>query len=123
MRTKSILSILLLSAAIFTFASNGAEAGVPGILIPPGLPGSSVNVHVDGYLPAPPGVNVQIDAGRPYYVESDRRVYIERERPLYKNRHYKRGKRHHEDRGNHYGHYKEDQGEHGEHGGRGGHGH
>jgi hypothetical protein len=102
MRTKSILSILLLSATVFTFASNNAEAGVPGILIPPGLPGSSVNVHVDGYLPAPPGVNVQIDAGRPYYVESGRRVYIARERPHYKDRHYKKGKRHHEDRGNHY---------------------
>ncbi|HEY5514271.1 MAG TPA: hypothetical protein VIK40_11570 [Geomonas sp.] len=102
MSTKSVLSMLMLTAAVltFTFAGN-AEA---------------VNVQVNGYLPAPPGVNVQIDAGRPYYVESHRRVYIEREPRYYKEdkRHYKKQKKHHEDRGNHYGHE--------EHGGRGGHG-
>jgi hypothetical protein len=121
MRTKSVLSMLILTAAVLTFAFHDAEAGfpappgVPGILIPPGLPGSSVNVRVDGYVPAPPGVNVQIDSGRPYYVESNRRVYIERERPgkhydkkYYKEekKHYKKHKKHHEDRGNHYGHDK-----------------
>lgn len=116
MRTKSILSMLLLTAAVLTL--NNAEAGVPGILIPPGLPGSSVNVHVSGYLPAPPGVNIQIDAGRPYYVESNRRVYMERERPAkhHKHKHYKKEKKHHKGHGNRYGHYKEG------HGGNGGHG-
>lgn len=127
MTTKSVLSMLILTAAVLTFTFHDAEAGfpappgVPGILIPPGLPGSSVNVHVNGYLPAPPGVNVQIDAGRPYYVESHRRVYIEREPRYYKEghykeekRHYKKYKKHHKAEGNHYGHE--------EHGGRGGHG-
>ena len=126
MRTKSILSLLILTAAVLTFTFHDAEAfpgppGVPGILIPPGLPGSSVNVHVNGYLPAPPGVNVQIDAGRPYYVESNRRVYIERERPgrHYKNKHYKN---HHEDNGNKNGHAKHEG--HGNEGhGNEGHGH
>lgn len=114
MRTKSILSMLILTATVLTL--NNAEAGVPGILIPPGLPGSSVNVNVSGYLPAPPGVNIQIDAGRPYYVESDRRVYMERERPA-KHKHHKKTKKHHNSHGNKYGHYKEG------HGGKGGHGH
>ena len=110
MRTKSIYSLLILTAAVLTFGFTNANAfpGPPGILIPPGLPGSSVNVHVDGYLPAPPGVTVQVDSGRPYYVEHERRVYIERERPgkHYKNKHYKKEKKHHEDNGNHYGHDK-----------------
>jgi len=109
MRTKFVLSMLILTAALLTFASQGAEAGFPappGILIPPGLPGSSVNVSVTGYLPAPPGVHVYVDAGRPYYVERERRVYIERERP----RHHKKHKKHH-DNGYKHGHE-----------GRGGHG-
>jgi hypothetical protein len=106
MRTRSILSTLILTAAVLTFAFNNAEAGVPGILIPPGLPGSSVNVQVNGYLPAPPGVVVRVDSGRPYYVERDRRVYMEREPEHYKKKHYKKEK-HHEDRGKHKGHYKD----------------
>jgi len=109
MRTKSILSMLLLTAAAITFGLNEAKAGFPA---PPGLPGPpDVNVHVNGYLPAPPGVHVEIDGGRPYYVERDRRVYIEREGPArhYKKRHYKKEKKHHEDQGNHYGHDKQEQ--------------
>jgi hypothetical protein len=119
MRSRSILPMLLLTASVFTCSLNHAEAGFPA---PPGLPGPSVNVHIDGYLPAPPGVNVQIDAGRPYYVQHDRRVYIERER-YDKRGHYKKNKKHHEDRGNKYGHYKGEHGERGEQGGHGGGGH
>lgn len=116
MRTKSVFSKCIMTAAATTFiltigfsvASAGfpAPPGVPGVLIPPGLPGSSVNVHVNGYVPAPPGVNVQIDSGRPYYVERDRRVYMERERPAkhYKQKKYKKEKRHHEDNGRRHGH-------------------
>ena len=93
MRFKIIITMLILSAVTVTFGLNEAKAGLPA---PPGLPGPNVNVHVNGFLPAPPGVNVQMDSGRPYYVERDRRVYIERERPA---RRYKKYKRHHEDRG------------------------
>lgn len=120
MRTKSILSTLIITAAVvITIGGNDASAGfpappgVPGVLIPPGLPGSNVNVRIDGYLPAPPGVHVLIDSGRPYYVERDRRVYIERERPSKHNKHYKKEKKHHEDNGNHYG--EEKHGKHGKH--------
>ena len=102
MRTRSVLSVLVLTAAVLTFAFNDAEAGFPappGIFIPPGLPGSSVNVNVTGYIPAPPGVNIQVDAGRPYYVESHRRVYMEREPKHYKKHHkkHRKHKRHHDD--------------------------
>ena len=43
--------MLMLAAALtFTFGTTEANAGhgIPGILIPPGLPGSAVNVHADG---------------------------------------------------------------------------
>jgi hypothetical protein len=73
-----VLSMLLLSAAALTLALSEVGAGLP---MPPGLPVPNVNVRIDGYLPAPPGVNIQVDAGRPYYVERERRVYIEREGP------------------------------------------
>jgi hypothetical protein len=89
--------MLAMTAVAITFGFNEAKAGFQA------PSGPNVNVHVDGYLPPPPGVNVQIDAGRPYYVEGERRVYIEREKPA---KHYKKRK-HHEDHGNKYGHYKE----------------
>ena len=117
MRTRYFVSLVLLAAIAITFGINEAGAGFPAPPMPPGLPGPNVSVNVNGYVPAPPGVNVQIDSGRPYYVESNRRVYMERERPAkhHKKRHYKKEKRHHENNGNHYGHDK--------HEGRGGHGH
>jgi hypothetical protein len=124
MRTRSVRSMLIMTAALFTLALNNAEAGpsFPGILIPPGLPGSSVDVRIQGYVPAPPGVNVRIDAGRPYYVQRDRVVYMERERPV-EHRHYKKHKkhkRHHDDRGHRNGHDRDDRDD--RHEGRGGHG-
>jgi len=129
MRSKSVFSMLLMTALLLTLAFSSAEAGpsFPGILIPPGLPGSSVDVRIQGYVPAPPGVNVRIDAGRPYYVQRDRVVYMERERPSkhrkhYKNKHYKKHKRH-DDRGHRNGHDRRDRHDRDDrHEGRGGHG-
>jgi hypothetical protein len=106
MRTKSILALLLMTAATLTLGLNSAEA-------------AQVNVNINGYLPPPPGVYVQVDAGRPYYVEHDRRVYMEKQRPGKHRKHYKE-KRHH-DNGQKNGHYKDE--DHGGHGGGGGHGH
>lgn len=117
---KKFLAAAFIASTVALTAGAAMAGGVPGILIPPGLPGSSVNVQVNGYLPAPPGVNVQIDAGRPYYVEGSRRVYIEREPSRRDHRkHYKKGKKHHKGHGDKYGHYKEERGG---GGGRGGHG-
>ena len=96
MRTKPILSLMIMTAVVTTFGLNEAKAGFPA---PPGLPGPpNVSVNINGFLPPPPGVHVMIDSGRPYYVERNRRVYMER-RP---HSHYKKFKRHHDDRG--YGH-------------------
>jgi hypothetical protein len=95
MSTKSILTMLIITAVAVIFGFKDAKAGFPA---PPGLPGPpNVNVHIDGYLPAPPGVSIQIDAGRPYYVERGRRVYIKEERHA----------RHHKVRGHKYGHYRQ----------------
>jgi len=92
MHAKSILAMLMMTAATLTMSFNSAEA-------------ANVNVNINGYVPAPPGVYVQVDAGRPYYVEHDRRVYMERERPGKHKKHYKK---HHEDNGNHNGHDKDE---------------
>jgi hypothetical protein len=110
MRTKSILSLLIMTAVVITFGLNEANAGFPAPPGLPGLPAPNVNVRIDGYLPAPPGVHIQMDSGRPYYVERQRRVYIEEDRSSrhYKNKHYKykKEKKHHEDRGREHGHDK-----------------
>lgn len=38
----------------------------------------NVNISLDAFLPAPPGVRVHVEAGRPYYIVNERRVYMER---------------------------------------------
>jgi len=68
MRIKFILPMLIMTVATITMSINAAEA-------------ANVDIHINGYLPAPPGVLVRVDAGRPYYVERDRRVYMERDGP------------------------------------------
>jgi hypothetical protein len=78
------------AAIVATFGATQSQAGfpappMPGInmpLLPPG-----VNVQVNGYLPAPPGVRIYSSDDRPYYVRSDRRVYLERDRRHYKKNH------------------------------------
>lgn len=37
-----------------------------------------VNIQLSGYLPAPPGVQIHFEAGRPYYVENNKRVYVKK---------------------------------------------
>ena len=102
---RALTKLVTVTAVIMTFGLNEARAGFPAPPGLPGLPGPNVNVHVNGFLPAPPGVNVMIDSGRPYYVERDRRVYMEREKPAkrYKNKKYKK---HHDDNGRGNGHGK-----------------
>jgi hypothetical protein len=100
MLRKSIYCLLVISAVAMAIGLNEARAGLPA---PPGLPGPNVNVHVNGFLPAPPGVHVMMDSGRPYYVERDRRVYMERERPAKRYKKYKKYKKHHDDRGRGHG--------------------
>jgi len=98
---KITSNLLILTAVVTTFGLNEAKAGFPAPPGLPGLPAPHVNVSVNGYLPAPPGVHVMIDSGRPYYVERDRRVYMERERPA---KHYKKHKKHHKHHDRGHGH-------------------
>lgn len=114
MRKKLCLSLLTIAAVVITFGLNEAKAGLPvppGFPAPPGLPG--LDMRINGYMPPPPGVNVRIDSGRPYYVERERRVYIEEERPV---RHYKKYKKHHRNHGRDNDHYGHDRHGHDRHG-------
>jgi hypothetical protein len=97
MRIKSIFFMLALTAASITFGFNEAKAAFSAEI---GTP--NVNFRISDFQPAPPGVYVQSDAGRPYYMERDRRVYME------KKKHGKRYKKekHHEDHGRKNGHDK-----------------
>ena len=90
MLTKSIFTMLALSAVALTFGLTEASA--------------DVNVQISGYQPAPPGVIVLVDSGRPYYVEGEHRVYMEKRKPA---KHHKKYKKQHDDNGNKYGHDKE----------------
>ena len=91
MRTKSILSILALTAVTMTFAINEAKAAVS---VQVGTPNASFSFS--DYEPAPPNVYVRSYRGRPYYVEHNRRVYMEKK---HHGKHYKKYK-HNNGRGN-----------------------
>jgi hypothetical protein len=93
MRKISIFSGFV-AAAVMTCSSAAFAAPV------------DVNVNLNGYLPAPPGVHVYVDAGRPYYMERERRVYIERDRKHHGKHNHGHEYRDHEDRGRHLGHVK-----------------
>jgi len=66
-----ILPILLMTAATLTFSANEAKAVISAQISAP-----NVSVSINGYLPAPPGVVVLLDSGRPYYVEREQRIYM-----------------------------------------------
>lgn len=102
MRIKHVLSMLVLTASLLSFTLGIAEA--------------NVSVNISGFLPAPPGVSIYVDAGRPYYVERERRVYMERRPAKHYRKHHQ--KRHHK---KHYDRYDHHNG-HDRHEGRGGHG-
>lgn len=95
MRTKSILSMLALTAVAMTFGVNEAKAAFSAQV---GTPNASFSIS--DYQPAPPNVYVQNDRGRPYYVERNRRVYMEKK---HHGKHHNDEKRH-EDRGHGDGH-------------------
>jgi len=85
---------LVLSVIALTMAASNAFAG------------TAVNVSINGYLPAPPGVQVVLAGGRPCYRENGRVIYLERDRRHHKHK-----------RGYAYGHreHSSDHGGHGHH--------
>lgn len=99
MRTKSILSLVALSAVISAFSITDATAAVS---LQVGTP--NLSFSISDFQPAPPNVYVHQNSGRPYYVERDRRVYMERRKP---GKHYKYDK-HDNGRGRGEGHGNRD---------------
>jgi len=104
MRTKSILSMLALTAVTMTFGINEARAAFSAQV---GTPNASFSIS--DYQPAPANVYVQSDRGRPYYMERDRRVYMEKK---HHGKKYKKDKRHYEGRGHGEGHDRHDRRDH-----------
>lgn len=99
MRTKILISMLVLTAVTISFSLNESNAAVS---MQVGTP--NMNFSISDYQPPPPNVYVHNDAGRPYYVERDRRVYMEKKHHGKKHKKEKR----HEDRGRGNGHDKHD---------------
>lgn len=97
MRTKGIFTLLVITAAAITFGPTEAKAIISAQISTP-----NVSVSINGYMPAPPGVFIQLDAGRPYYIEREQRIYI-KEKPA---KHHGYEKNHHEDHGRKHGHDK-----------------
>jgi hypothetical protein len=91
MRSPLILSILCMTAVTITFGPNEAKAVISAQISSP-----NVSVNINGYLPAPPGVFILYDAGRPYYVEREQRIYMV-EKPKHKKHHKKHGHKHDHD--------------------------
>lgn len=76
----------------FTTIATGAAIALLGFAAPDtGHAGQlDVSIQLNGYLPAPPGVHIYYDAGRPYYVENHKRVYMKKK---VKDEHHDRGKK------------------------------
>lgn len=84
---KLAFTTLATAAAIAFFGFAAPDIGHAGPV--------DVNIQLNGYLPAPPGVHIYYDAGRPYYVENHKRVYMK-----------KKDKDEHHDHGKKKGHKK-----------------
>jgi hypothetical protein len=81
---------MVLTAACIMFGYNEAGAAFSAAVATPNL-----SFSISDYQPAPAGVYVLSDNGRPYYVEKDRRVYMEKKKH---GKHHKKEKNHHDDR-------------------------
>ncbi|WP_215906677.1 hypothetical protein [Geomonas propionica] len=88
--------------ALLSTVAAGAALCLLGAATTPAQAGSlGVNINLNGYLPAPPGVHVYYDSGRPYYVENRHRVYL-KEKDHHEKEHHDNGKKkghkkHHKD--------------------------
>ncbi|GFO60202.1 hypothetical protein GMST_25270 [Geomonas silvestris] len=88
----------------------GRLAAVAALVLSAGsaYAGTAVSVNINGYLPAPAGVQVVYVGGRPCYREGGRIVYLERDRG-----------HHHKEKGHGPKHHGKHEGEgHGKHHGK-----
>jgi hypothetical protein len=92
MKRASIARVVSAAALVCSLAAPAAV-----------FAGADVNVSINGYLPAPPGVHVYVDSGRPYYIERERRVYIEKD-PGYRRHRHDRGRHRGWEKGHGHGH-------------------
>ena len=96
MKKMAILSLAAAALIIQTSISVPTACAAP----------VDVNIQLNGYLPAPPGVRVYFDSGRPYYVENHRRVYVEKKRKHDNGKHrgHDKGEKHGRENGHGKGH-------------------
>ncbi|WP_236026854.1 hypothetical protein [Geomonas diazotrophica] len=90
MSMKSLLSVLAAGAAFVLLGAATAPTAQAGSV--------GVNVQLNGYIPAPPGVHIYYESGRPYYVENHQRVYLKQKEKEHHDHGKKKGhKKHHRD--------------------------
>jgi len=64
---------------LFTTMATVTVIASLGVAIPTkGFASIDANFQLNSYLPAPPGVQIHMEADRPYYIENNKRVYVER---------------------------------------------
>ena len=100
MRTTSIIITIIVTAVSITFCLDEAKAVFSAEV---GAP--NINIRISDYQPAPAGVYIRSDRGRPYYVERDRQLYMEKRK---RGKHYKNEKKHHEEHGREKSHDRHD---------------
>ena len=98
MRTKSVTTMIIMSAIFMTAGVNNSYAAVSVQVNAP-----NVSFSISDYQPVPPNVYIHNNNGRPYYVERDRRVYMEKKNH---GKGHKKEKKHHKDNGHKKGHDK-----------------
>ena len=82
------LAGLVALAAVAAFSGvSESQAGFP---LPPAPPLPGLNIRVEGFIPAPPGVHIYYADERPYYIKKGRRVYLEKD-PHYRGGGHKKG--------------------------------
>ncbi|UPU34573.1 hypothetical protein M1B72_14080 [Geomonas paludis] len=86
---RSLLNTLAAGAALCVLCAATAPTAQAGSV--------GVSINLNGYLPAPPGVHIYYDSGRPYYVENHQRVYLKKGKEHHDNGKKKGHKKHHKD--------------------------
>jgi len=70
MNSKLFATTMAAAAMLASLGVHGPDPACAGPV--------DISIQLGAYLPAPPGVRIRIEAGRPYYVENNRRVYMKK---------------------------------------------